>query len=62
MQVVGTDIGWELDIALPELKGALKVAGRQDELKTAGHLAAHAPASLHPDGAQRWERTPSSPG
>ena len=58
MQVVGTEIEWELDVGLPELEGALKAAGRQDDLKTAGHLAAHAPTNLHPDGPRWWERAP----
>jgi hypothetical protein len=58
MQVVGTEIEWELEVGLPELEGALKAAGRQDDLKTAGHLAAHAPTNLHPNGPRWWERAP----
>ena len=58
MQVVGTEIEWELDVGLPELEGVLMAAGRQDDLKSAGHLAAHAPTNLHPDGPRWWERAP----
>jgi hypothetical protein len=37
MQVVGTEIEWELDVALPDLKGILEPADRQGDLKTPGH-------------------------
>lgn len=61
LQVVGTEIEWELDVALPEIEGALKAAGRQDDLKTAGHVAAHTPTNFDPDGP-RWGRGhPSCP-
>jgi hypothetical protein len=29
MQVVGTEIEWELDVALPDLKGILEATDRQ---------------------------------
>ena len=58
MQVVGTEIEWELDVGLPELEGVLKAACSRDDLKSAGHLAAHTPTNLHPDGPRWWERAP----
>jgi hypothetical protein len=58
MQVVDTEMEWELDVALPALKGALKAGDREDELKTAEYLSVHAPTNLDPDGPQWWERAP----
>ena len=58
MQVVGTEIEWELSVALPDLKGALKANDREDELKSAAYVSAHAPTNLHPGGPQWWERAP----
>jgi hypothetical protein len=50
MQVVGTEIEWELAVALPEVQGALRATEREDELKSAGHISAHAPTNLSPEG------------
>lgn len=58
MQVVGTEIEWELGVALPKLQGAFEATDRESELKTAEHLSAHAPTNLHPDGPRWWERAP----
>ena len=58
MQVVGIEIEWELGVALPHLEGMFTATDRLDELKTAGHLSAHAPTNLHPDGPRWWERAP----
>ena len=58
MQVVGTEIEWELDEALPDLKGALKGTDREADLQTAAHVEAHAPTNLNPDGPRWWERAP----
>jgi hypothetical protein len=58
MQVVGAEMEWELSVALPDLKGAFKAADREDDLKSAEYLSAHAPTNLHPDGPQWWERAP----
>ena len=58
MQIVGTEIEWELGVGLPRLKGALRAVDREDELKTARHVAAHAPTSLSPKGPRWWERAP----
>ena len=48
MQVVGTE--WELDVAIPKLKGAFEATERQGELKTARHVSAHAPTQSQ----SRW--------
>ncbi len=58
MHVIGTEIEWELGVALPDLKGGLRADHREGELKTARHLAVHAPTNLHPDGPRWWERAP----
>ena len=58
MQLVGTEIEWELGVALPEIKGSLRTSGLGDELKSADHIARHAPTNLHPDGPRWWERAP----
>ncbi len=58
MQIVGTEIEWELGRALPEIKGALQGTEREDEFKSAKHLRSHAPTNLHPDGPHWWEGAP----
>jgi hypothetical protein len=58
MQIVGTEIEWELGRALPEIKGKLQATERVDELKTADHLRSHAPTNLNPDGPRWRERAP----
>jgi hypothetical protein len=58
MHVVGAEMEWELSVALPDLETALRASDREDELKTAEHLAVHAPTNLHPDGPRWWERAP----
>ncbi len=58
MEIIGAEIEWELATALPDLKDALKATDREDELKSAAHLAVHAPTNLHPDGPRWWERAP----
>jgi hypothetical protein len=58
MQIVDTEIEWQLDVALPDLKGVLKAADREDELKTAEYHSVHAPTNLHPDGPRWWELAP----
>jgi hypothetical protein len=61
MQIVDTEMEWELHVALPDLRKTLKAADREDELKTAEYLSVHAPTNLHPDGPRWWERPRSSP-
>lgn len=57
-QLVGTEIVWELEVALPEVQGALRATRREDELKSAGHISAHAPTNLSPEGPRWWEQAP----
>jgi hypothetical protein len=58
IQVVGAEIEWELEVALPDLRGALMATDRDDELKTAEHLVVHAPTNLSPNGPRWWEHAP----
>jgi hypothetical protein len=57
MQVVGAEMEWELDVAVPKLKGATE-ADSENGLKTAEYLSSHAPTNLHPEGPRWWERAP----
>ena len=52
------EIEWDLDIALPDMKAALRGTERADELKSASHVARHAPTNLHPGGPRWFERAP----
>jgi hypothetical protein len=56
MQVVGSEIEWELDEALPAIRGSIAGTDREAELKSAGHVARHAPTNLAPDGPRWIER------
>jgi hypothetical protein len=58
IQLVGTEIEWELDEALPELKGSLRRSDREEDLKSATHIRRHAPINLNPRGPRWWERAP----
>jgi hypothetical protein len=58
MQIVGSEIEWELDVALPGLKRSFEAVDQQDDLKSARFLAAHAPTNLSPEGPRWWERAP----
>ena len=58
IHVIEAEIEWELGVAVPDIKGALRATHREDELKTAEHVAVHAPTNLHPDGPRWWERAP----
>jgi hypothetical protein len=53
IQVVGTEIEWDLGEAIPELRASFEVSHREDELKSARHLRKHAPTNLDPNGP-RW--------
>lgn len=57
IQVVGTEIEWELTQAMPELKGLLGDAPRH-QFKSAGHIESHAPTNLNPAGPRWWETAP----
>ncbi len=58
IQVVGTEIEWQLDELLPALRGALGQADRDVDLKSADHIRRHAPTNLDPNGPRWWERAP----
>ena len=58
MQIVGTEIEWELGEALPEIKGTLEGTERVEDLKSASHLRKHAPTNLDPAGPRWWESAP----
>lgn len=58
VQVVGTEIEWDLDEAIPELRASLTRTRRHEELKRAGHLRRHAPTDLGPSGPRWRERAP----
>ena len=58
VEEVAGEIEWDLDIALPTLKAALRGTEREDELKSASHVARHAPTNLHPGGPRWFERAP----
>jgi hypothetical protein len=58
IQVVGTEIEWELDDALPAIRGSIAGTDREAELKSAGHVVRHAPTNLAPGGPRWRERAP----
>ena len=58
IQLVGTEIEWELGEALPELRGLLHQTDREDDLKSATHIRRHAPTKLDPRGPRWWDRAP----
>lgn len=58
IQLVGSEIEWDLGQAIPELMGTLKITHRDDELKSARHLRRHAPIHLDPKGPRWRERAP----
>jgi hypothetical protein len=58
VQLVGTEIEWDLGEAIPELRASLEQSHREDELKSAGHVRRHAPTKLKPEGPRWYERAP----
>jgi hypothetical protein len=58
IQLVGTEIEWDLGEAIPELRASLADSHREDELKSARHLRKHAPTKLDPKGPRWRERAP----
>lgn len=59
IQVVGTEIEWDLSEAIPELQSSLQQSDREDELKSAGHVRKLAPTKLDPGGPRWYERAPA---
>jgi hypothetical protein len=58
IQLTGSEIEWELDEVLPELRAYLRQSDREADLKSADHIRRHAPTSLSPQGPRWWERAP----
>jgi hypothetical protein len=58
MDLVGSEMEWELGVALPQVRESLKASDREGDLKSADYLSAHAPTNLHPGGPKWWERAP----
>jgi hypothetical protein len=58
IQLVGTEIEWDLADAIPELKANLRRTHRGERLKSAKHLRRHAPRHLDPHGPRWRERAP----
>ncbi len=58
IQVVGTEIEWELDEMLPALRGALGRSDRDVDMKSAEHVRRHAPTNRDPHGQRWWEWAP----
>jgi hypothetical protein len=58
IQIVGTEIEWDLGDAIPELRASLKRSHREEELKSARHVRRHAPTNLDPAGPRWYERAP----
>ena len=58
IQLIGTEIEWDLTEAIPQLNATLQRTARDGELKSARHLRKHAPTKLHPAGPRWYERAP----
>jgi hypothetical protein len=58
MQIVGSEIEWDLAEGIPAVRSGLEQHGRVKDLQRAGTLAKRAPTNLHPDGPRWWERAP----
>jgi hypothetical protein len=56
-QIVGTEIEWELNEAIPRIQHVLNAA-EDDALKSAKHVQKHAPTKLDPRGPRWFERAP----
>jgi hypothetical protein len=57
LQVVGTEIDWDLGEAVPAVRAWAGKAETGD-LHSAEHVSKHAPTSLHPNGPRWYERAP----
>jgi len=57
-QIVGTEIEWELNEAIPRIQHVLSDAGQDESLKSAEHVQKHAPTKLDPRGPRWFERAP----
>jgi hypothetical protein len=57
-QEVRTEIERDLKVGLPAMKAVIRSDEIPDDLKSATHVAKHAPTNLHPDGPKWFERAP----
>jgi hypothetical protein len=57
MQIVGSEIEWDLDEAIPAVRSALERHDRIGDLSTAGSVARRAPTNLNPHGPRWYERS-----
>jgi hypothetical protein len=57
-QLVGTEIDWDLDEAVPAVRHALERRGRMSDLSSATTVARRAPTNLSPDGPRWYEGAP----
>jgi hypothetical protein len=55
---VEAEIEWELRDALPTMKTVIRNTDSTDDLKSAEHVASHAPTNIHPNGPKWYERAP----
>jgi hypothetical protein len=58
IQLVGTEIEWDLGEAIPALRASFLDSNREKELKSARHIQNHAPTNLDPKGPRWRERAP----
>jgi len=58
VEQVGTEIEWDLEVALPSMKALIRGSDHAEGLKSASHVARHAPTNLHPGGPKWFERAP----
>jgi hypothetical protein len=58
IQLVGTEIEWDLTDGIPALKSNMTRTDRVGGLKSAKHLRKHAPTNLNPNGPRWRERAP----
>jgi hypothetical protein len=58
IQIVGSEIEWDLEEGIPAVRSVLEQSGKVDELQSADKVAKHAPTNLHPGGSRWYERAP----
>jgi hypothetical protein len=58
IQIVGSEIEWDLEEGIPAVRSVLESQDKVDELKSADHVTKHAPTNLHPEGGRWFEKAP----
>jgi hypothetical protein len=58
MQIVGSEIEWDLDEAIPAVRSALEQHDKVGDLTSADKVAKRAPTNLSPKGPRWYERAP----